>query len=873
MPVMSAEIEPIHHNTGLSAGVYGAKAVQIRQMVNIGLPVPGGFFISKNLVAKFENSINEKISTKIKNLNGLYSFRASPTDRDWGTVDAILNLGMTDDYIKKLQVDIGKREALEVYRRFIHNFSTLVYGLDSAIFEEIYYDQMRLMNVKDEALLDDKVLDLIVVASKSKFKDELGFEFPQSLEDQIDLAFSAMSLAWYRPSAKILRTARGAPSDAAMGLILQEMVLGIGSKFSGSGQVNTINRETGKAELTGYFLPNSQGNDMTMGLRTPHILTESQRTTEAQLMPSLECLDATSFEAIKNGVHRTSIKLGEVFDFEFTISNNTLYFLDAVVAERSARASVRVIVELVMSRALTEKQALLRVEPYNLLEFLHPQISKNFIREVIGVGLPASPGAVSGRIVFSSQSARLFHSKDEPAILVRIETSPEDISGIHDSVGVLTSIGGMSSHAAVIARGLGRPCVVGVSTLNMNISDKTMLADDGRTFKEGDFITLDGTAGEVLFGSAEMNQPEISGSFSKLMEWADQYRCLGVRGNADTPQEAQLAKDFGADGVGLCRTEHMFFERKRLLVMREMILADNELDRKGALAKLLPMQKADFIKFFEIMDGLPVTIRLLDPPLHEFLPHSEDEMLMTANAMNVPLDYVVERSKELKEVNPMLGKRGVRLGVTMPEIYEMQIKAIFEAALCVGEEGPPIVPEIMIPLVSTKQEVEIIKKSIERVLKELHDKKICQIDYKLGVVIETPRAALKAGDLSELTDFLSFGTNDLTQMTYGLSRDDAGRFMRDYLEKGVFPNDPFHSLDLEGVGELVLIAIERARKSKSGVEVGLCGEHGGDPRSIIFCLDASFDYVSCSPFRIPIARLAAAQASIKKKAKKFIPEA
>jgi pyruvate,orthophosphate dikinase len=449
---------------------------------------------------------------------------------------------------------------------------------------------------------------------------------------------------------------------------------------------------------------------------------------------------------------------------------------------------------------------------------------------------------------------------------VRVETSPEDIAGIHDSVGVLTSRGGMTSHAAVIARGLGLPCVVGVSTLTMNISGKTMLSDDGLKFKEGDFITLDGTAGEVLEGSAVMTPPEISGSFSKLMEWADQYRSLGIRGNADTPQEAQLAKDFGADGIGLCRTEHMFFEQKRLLVMREMILANSELERRGALAKLLPMQKDDFIKFFQIMRNQPVTIRLLDPPLHEFLPHSEGEMIMIANSMNVSLEYVVERSKELEEFNPMLGKRGVRLGITMPEIYEMQAQAIFEAASYVGNErGTPIVPEIMIPLVSTNQEVELIKKSISKVSEEILNNTACRINYKLGVVVETPRAALQARNLSGSSDFLSFGTNDLTQMTYGLSRDDAGRFMRDYLEKGVFPNDPFHSLDLEGVGELILIAVERAREIKKDIEIGLCGEHGGDPSSIKFCLEADFNYVSCSPFRIPIARLAAAQASIMRK--------
>ena len=562
--------------------------------------------------------------------------------------------------------------------------------------------------------------------------------------------------------------------------------------------------------------------------------------------------------------------LGEAFALEYSVENNDFYVLDKVIAERSARASVRVLVDLVKSGALTEEEALLKVAPQNLIEFLHPQISSSFLRDVVGIGIPASPGAISGCVAFSSQYASILNSKGISAILVRIEPSPEDIAGIHDSVGVLTTRGGMTSHAAVIARGLGLPCVVGVSSLTMNISQKTMISDRGHKFKEGDMITLDGTVGEVLDGSAEMTQPEISGAFSTLMNWADRHRSLAVRGNADTSQEAQLAKDFGADGIGLCRTEHMFFEPNRLLVMREMILANGEKKRREALTKLLPMQRNDFIKFFEIMGGQPVTIRLLDPPLHEFLPHSKDEMRKIANSMNEPLSDIMDRAKDLEEFNPMLGKRGVRLGVTLPEIYEMQVQAIFEAASQVNQAGRhSILPEIMIPLVSTKKEVEFISRRIEKIFQNLDKNIIGKLNYKLGVVLETPRAALKANDFSDFCNFLSFGTNDLTQMTYGLSRDDAGRFMREYLEKEVFAGDPFHTLDLEGVGELILIAAERARQSDKFIELGLCGEHGGDPDSIKFCLAANFDYVSCSPFRIPIARLAAAQASILQKRKNY----
>ena len=866
MNVKRFAIEPIHRPETLQTVFYGAKATQLRQLANLGLPIPSGFVIPKDFVDQAVEPSNVKISNQFTNLDGLYSLRASPSDRDWGSIVAILNLGMNDCFLKKIEHKVGKIGALELYRRFILNFSALVYNLEPEIFEQINYNQMRLLNLEDESFLDETALSHIVAASKDRFKQEVGCDFPQSIDAQLDLAYYAMSRAWYRPSAQILRSARGAPPDAGVGMILQKMVLGIGPKISGSGHINCIDRETGQAKLTGYFLSNSQGSDALMGSKKFHLLSEQECSLEAEANPSLEAMHPKSFDIIKKVIKVTSIKLGEVFDFEFTIDKNEFYLLDAVVAERSAKASVKVAVDLVECNALTKEQALLKVAPHNLIEFLHPQINTTFERDVVGVGLPASPGAVSGRIVFSNQSANILKSKGEPAILVRIETSPEDIAGIHDSVGVLTSRGGMTSHAAVIARGLGLPCVVGVSSLTMNIFEKTMISDDGRKFNEGDFMTLDGTIGQVIKGLAEMIQPEISGAFSKLMNWADQYRLLAVRGNADTPQEAQLAKDFGADGIGLCRTEHMFFEQKRLLVMREMILAEKETERRAALDKLLPMQRDDFIKFFQIMNGQPVTIRLLDPPLHEFLPHLEDEMIMIANSMKVSLKAIIERCKNLEEFNPMLGKRGVRLGVTMPEIYEMQAQAIFEAAIHVNKEGSHvIVPEIMIPLVSTKQEVELIKKSIERVLQEIIKKTACNITYKLGVVVETPRAALRAQDLSDYSDFLSFGTNDLTQMTYGLSRDDAGRFMRDYLENGVFPNDPFHSLDLEGVGELILIATERARKRKNHIELGLCGEHGGDPSSIKFCLAANFDYVSCSPFRIPIARLAAAQASIQKK--------
>ena len=853
MNLKNLQIEPIHRAGDLETETYGFRAERLRRMFNIGLPVPNGFCIPALAIDECLQNPNEKISYQLKNLKGLYAVRSSPSNSDLSGVGAILNLGMNDASLPVLASRIGTIGALDIYSRFINSFSTLVFGLDSSIFE----------NFVSDSLLDKDTLAANIEASKDQFHRETGIHFPQELEDQIDLTFSSFARAWHRPSAIMLRKARGATENASLGMVLQEMVIGIGPDISGWGQIKTINSDSGERALTGYFLPNSQGKEVPSGELVPHMLSECQRTSEVQSLQSLETINKNTFNDIEKFVKKASIKFGEALNFEFTLQRNKVYFLDASIAERSPRADIRVAVDLVELGAITEEAALLKVDPHNLVEFLHPQISSDFSRDVFGTGLPASPGAVSGKIVFSSQAASKIKSKEESAILVRLETSPEDIAGIHDSVGVLTGRGGMTSHAAVIARGLGLPCVVGVNSLTMNISEKTLITGDGRKFVEGDIITLDGTSGEVIVGSAKMIQPQISGAFSKLMKWADKYRTIGVRGNADAPQEAQLAKNFGADGIGLCRTEHMFFEKEKLLVMREMILADDEQNRLVALKKLLPMQRDDFIKFFQIMNGKPVTIRLLDPPLHEFLPHSEEELSIISNAMNLPLAEIRERTNKIQEFNPMLGKRGVRLGVTMPEIYEMQVQAIFEATAIVNrDQGKAIVPEIMIPLISAIREVDLIKSKIIKICRTMEENFSCKIDYKLGVVVETPRAALRAEDLSKSCDFLSFGTNDLTQMTYGLSRDDAGRFMRTYLEKEVFPKDPFHSLDFEGVGELILLATKRARKAKPKVELGLCGEHGGDPSSIEFCKSVNFDYVSCSPYRIPIARLAAAQVSI-----------
>ena len=599
------------------------------------------------------------------------------------------------------------------------------------------------------------------------------------------------------------------------------------------------------------------------GEAQPRRLTRDARRAAGEDAPSLEELAPAALASLTAAARATAAGLGDAYQLDFALRDGRPTVIDAVPVRRSARAAVRIAVDLANSGAITRPEALLRIEPRSLIEHLHPQIDPAARRDVFGTGVAASPGAATGRIVFSAEAALAAAAQDEATILARVETSPEDIRGMHAARGVLTIRGGMTSHAAVIARGLGLPCVVGAGDLRLDPHHRLLTAADGRIFREGALITLDGTRGEVVAGAPPMIAPELGGALAELLDWADAARDLGVRANADTPAEARMARDFRVDGIGLCRTEHMFFDAARITVMREMILADTDAERQAALDRLLPMQREDFVEIFGIMRGLPVTIRLLDPPLHEFLPNSPDEIAEFAEAMGLPVADVTARARELFEVNPMLGMRGVRLGITMPAIYEMQARAIFEAAVAVNRDTrAQVVPEVMIPLVSANREVELVKSRIDAIAAAVRAEQGVELAYKLGVMVETPRAALRAGDLAASSAFLSFGTNDLTQMTYGLSRDDAGRFMRDYVNRGVFHEDPFHSLDLEGVGELMLIAARRGRDRNPELTLGLCGEHGGDPSSVRFCKLAGFDYVSCSPFRVPIARLAAAQASI-----------
>ncbi|WP_299750878.1 putative PEP-binding protein, partial [uncultured Boseongicola sp.] len=656
-------------------------------------------------------------------------------------------------------------------------------------------------------------------------------------------------------TARLLRQARGAPAEAGLGLVVQAMAPGLGPPESGSGVIQFADSTTGRLQITGRYLSQSQGRDA-LGAESAFYLTRDPRGV------SLEELCPKVFATLLDYGRICREQLREEMQIEFTLDGGKLSVLDAVRITRSERANMRIAVSLAEDRVISREDAVLRVHPRALSEMLHRQVDSSAPRDVLARGVAASPGAASGRLVFDSAAAQASAARGEACILVRRETSPEDIRGMHAAQGVLTERGGMTSHAAVIARGLGLPGVVGLSDIILNRKDKNITLTDGRVLKSGDVITIDGTAGVILDGAAPLLEPSLDDAFRTLLGWADDVRDIAVRANADTPAEAKVARAFDAEGIGLCRTEHMFFEGDRMIVMREMIFAENTEGRKAALERLVPMQVADLTDIFKIMSGLPVCIRLLDPPLHEFLPSGRDALRDLADALNLSLSKVTRRVEALSEFNPMLGLRGVRLGVTMPEIYEAQARAIFLAAIAASKEGESIVPEIMIPLVSARREVELVSDRIEAVAAEVRSETSADFEYRLGVMVETPRAALRAEEIAPHCAFLSFGTNDLTQMAYGLSRDDAGRFMGAYVNQGVFPEDPFHRLDIEGVGELLTLGAERGRKGKPGIVLSICGEHGGDPDSIAFCRDAGFDYVSCSPFRVPVARLAAAHIAL-----------
>ncbi len=822
----------------VSVEQHGGRAKCLQRLIRLDFPVPQTVALSFPAVRGIATGQMPDLAGLLALFGPapLVSVRPSSQDPDWGGPGAILNIGMNDARRAAMRPAFGAA-ADALYLRFIQSYAIHVARLDPDAFE-----------VPDAA---DPVRALLDI-----YETETDEPFPQDPARQLEDVLRSMARAWEGTSARLLRQAKGAPADAGLGLVVQAMALGLGAPESGSGVIQFVDGATGMPQVTGRYLSQSQGRDaVTAGEGVLYLARDPRGPSVEDRLPEV-------FADLRRYGDLCRTRLREEMQIEFTLEAGELRILDAVRVQRNSRAEVRIAVSLAQDGIIPKEEAVLRVAPRAMSELLHRQVDPREARDVCARGIAASPGAASGRIVFTSRSAQATASREEACILVRRETTPEDIRGMHASAGVLTERGGMSSHAAVIARGLGLPAVVGASGIRLNRRDRTMTTDDGRVFREGDVITIDGSSGQVLAGAAPLLEPALDDVFLTLLSWAEEAGDIGVRANADTPAEARMARTFNAQGIGLCRTEHMFFTDDRMTVMHEMIFADTAAGRASAVARLLPMQRADFISLFEIMKGFPVCIRLFDPPLHEFLPSGREGQKELADAMNLPLSQVTRRVEALSEFNPMLGMRGVRLGITVPEIYDMQARAIFEATAYVSGSGAAVVPEVMIPLVSAKREVELVKARIDAVAARVRGETGVDFQYRLGVMVETPRAALRADEIANHASFLSFGTNDLTQMTFGLSRDDAGRFMGAYVQQGVFHEDPFHRLDVEGVGELLRIGAERGRRTRPDVVLSVCGEHGGDPESIAYCRDAGFDYVSCSPFRVPVARLAAAHLAI-----------
>ncbi|MAC76829.1 MAG: pyruvate, phosphate dikinase [Rhodobacteraceae bacterium] len=820
---------------------HGGRAKCLQRLVRLDMPVPRTVALSFDAVHRIAQGHLPDLTRILAAFddNPLLCVRPSSEDPDWGGPGAVLNIGMNAARHVALCKRLGRTAADALYVRFVQAYASNVARLDPDVFDDV-------------DVCEDGALDRILEA----YAVEADEPFPQDPGRQLSAVLKSMARAWEGTSARLLRQAKGAPADAGLGLVVQEMIPGLGQGECGSGVLQLVDPVTGQPQLTGRYLSQSQGRDALGAGRKALFLQKDTRG------PSLEELAPAAFGALKEHAARMRVKLREEMQVEFVIENGRVHILDGVRVPRSSRATVQIAVRLAQDGVISQQEAVMRVEPGALNELLHRQVAPRAKRDVIGSGIAASPGAATGRLVFTAAEAQASAARREPCVLIRRETVPEDIRGMHAAIAVLTEKGGMTSHAAVIGRGLGLPCIVGASGLTFRMNQEQLVAPNGRVFKTGDIITIDGTSGQVLAGEPEMLEPALDDAFQTLMGWADEARDIGIRANADTPEDAQTARNFNAQGIGLCRTEHMFFEPARLVVMREMIFAETSGDRAAVLERLLPMQRADFIQLFRIMEGQPVCIRLFDLPLHEFLPTTRSGQRDLAEALDIPLSDVVRRAEQMGEYNPMLGMRGVRLGVTVPEIYDMQARAIFEATLEASRDGAPVEPEIMIPLVSARREVELVKARIDAVAAAVRAERGRSFVYKLGVMVETPRAALRAGEIAQHVSFLSFGTNDLTQMTYGLSRDDAGRFMSAYVKLGVFPEDPFHVLDVDGVGELLELGAARGRAARPDITLSICGEHGGNPESIAFCREAGFDYVSCSPFRVPVARLAAAQLAI-----------
>jgi len=861
----------------------GGKGANLAEMSNLGLPVPPGFTITTEVCTwyydhdnSYPDDLRAQVEAALEQVGSiterrfgdekaplLLSVRSGARVSMPGMMDTVLNLGLNDVTVKAIGEEAGDmRFAYDSYRRFIQMYSDVVLGVDHHEFEEILEEHKSLndLMLDTEITADDWVG--IIEKFKTLVEKELGTPFPQDPQVQLWGAIGAVFSSWMVPRAKTYRRLHDIPTTWGTAVNVQAMVFGNMGETSATGVAFTRNPSTGEKALYGEFLVNAQGEDVVAGIRTPQDITEKARLEAGSTKPSLENLMPECFSEFQAICDRLEAHYRDMQDLEFTIEKGKLWMLQTRAGKRTAKAALKIAVDMAAEGLLTEEEAVLRVEPAALDQLLHPTIDPKAKRDIVATGLPASPGAACGAIVFSSDEAEEAKAAGRKVILVRIETSPEDIHGMHAAEGILTSRGGMTSHAAVVARGMGKPCVSGAGMLRIDYRTGTISAG-GRALNKGDVITVDGATGQVLFGEVDMLQPALSGDFGTLMGWADKVRRMKVRTNAETPADAKVAREFGAEGIGLCRTEHMFFEGERIVAVREMILSETEDGRRAALAKLLPMQRQDFTTLFEIMKGLPVTIRLLDPPLHEFLPHSDSELADVAKAMGVDPDKLRERALSLHEFNPMLGHRGCRLLVSYPEIAEMQARAIFEAAVEAGKvTGDHVVPEIMVPLVGLKGELDLVRASIEKTAEAVQKEAGVELTYQIGTMVELPRAALQGAEIAKSAEFFSFGTNDLTQTTFGISRDDAASFLGTYQSKGLIEQDPFVSLDQDGVGELVKIGAERGRSTRSDIKLGICGEHGGDPASIQFCESIGLDYVSCSPFRVPIARLAAAQSAL-----------
>jgi len=860
----------------------GGKGANLAEMAGLGLPVPPGFTITTGVCTHFTDNndtypddLDADVDAAMAHIEGimgakfgdaenplLVSVRSGARASMPGMMDTVLNLGLNSETVEGLAARADDaRFAYDSYRRFIQMYGDVVLGVEHHMFEDILedakddhgYNLDTDLSADDWRDVTDKYLDMVV--------EETGNPFPQDPREQLWGAIGAVFGSWMNNRAITYRRLHAIPADWGTAVSVQAMVFGNMGEDCATGVCFTRNPSTGDNQFYGEFLINAQGEDVVAGIRTPQPLTEAEKAATGATLPSMEDAMPTLYADLAAVREKLERHYKDMQDMEFTVQQSKLWMLQTRSGKRAAKAALKIAVDMVDEGLVSREEAIMMVDAQQLDQLLHPTLDLDAERDIVGRGLPSSPGAASGRIVFSAEDAEAWVGRGEKVILVRTETSPEDINGMHVSEGILTTRGGMTSHAAVVARGMGIPCVSGAGDLRVDYENKHIMAL-GETLAEGEILTIDGSTGEVIRGEVATIQPEMTGDFGRIMEWVDGVRTLGIRANAETPLDAETARKFGAEGIGLSRTEHMFFEPARIVHMRQMILATTETVRREALDKLLPYQRQDFLDLFRIMEGLPVTIRLLDPPLNEFLPHTLEEMEEVAKAAGADVAQVKARKLDLDEANPMLGHRGCRLGITYPEIYEMQARAIFEAAAIMAKDGKSVEPEVMIPLIVDKPELDMLKAVVVQVAGEVEASEGIKLSYLVGTMIELPRACLKADAIAETAEFFSFGTNDLTQTVFGFSRDDAAPFLEVYQSKGVLPVDPFMTIDVDGVGELVKIGCERGRKVRPDIKLGICGEHGGDPASVRFCHEIGLTYVSCSPYRVPIARLAAAQAAI-----------